>query len=305
MKKYPHDKRASPRRATETISGSRAGAAKPPAPTDWNHVSQWYDALVGEQGSDHHQQVLIPGVLRLVQPRADMRILDLACGQGVMCRAMAAAGAEVTGVDLAADLIGTAVQRSTHPNREKYCVGDARRLEELSLPAESFDAAVCLLAIANMTPLSPIWAGCRSLLKPGGQLVIVLLHPCFRIPGKSNWGWDDREAVQYRRIDGYLTSAKVPIQMHPGTDKSVTTTTFHRPLQAYVNTLGSAGLLLEKMEEWISRKQPPAGRRFSALDASRREIPLFMALSARKVPFEPHGTGGGGIKKTPAADDNI
>ncbi len=275
MKKRAPQKQG-PARRTGSISTN-------PVRTDWDHVGEWYDELVGDQGSVHHEQVIIPGVLRLIDPHPGKRILDIACGQGVACRALAGRGAATVGMDLAPSLIEAARRRTASPELESYYVGDARHLENSPLAPASFDAAICILAIANMTPLSPIWKGCFHLLKPGGRLVVVLLHPCFRIPKKSDWGWDDRDQLQYRRVDSYLTSEKIPIQTHPGQDPGQETFTFHRPLQAYINTLGSAGLLLERLEEWISRKTPPAGRRFAGLDASRREIPLFLALCARKV----------------------
>ena len=251
--------------------------------SDWDHVGKWYDDLVGDQGSTHHEQVIIPGVLRLLDARPGKRFLDIACGQGVLCRALAAKGAGAVGVDLAPSLIHAARQRMIDPKLESYHLGDARKLEDGPFSPDSFDAALCVLAIANMTPLSPVWQGCYRLLKPGGRLVVVLLHPCFRIPRKSDWEWDEARQIQYRRIESYMTSEKIGIQTHPGSNPDQQTHTFHRPLQAYVNTLGSAGLLIEKMDEWVSQKKPPAGRRFTALDASRREIPLFLALCARKV----------------------
>jgi hypothetical protein len=120
-------------------------------------------------------------------------------------------------------------------------------------------------------------------LKPAGHLILVLMHPCFRIPKQSAWGWDEKSKSQFRRVDQYLTSSKTPIQMHPGSDPSSTTLTFHRPLQAYLNTLGSHGLLIDHIEEWPSHKKSQPGPKAAALDKSRKEIPLFLAIRARKM----------------------
>ena len=255
-----------------------------PQPSDWDHVAAWYDHQLQADAQTHHRKVIIPGVLRLLNCALGQRILDIACGQGLVCRAMADAGATVVGVDASENLIGLGRQRCRYPDRESYLCGDARRLGEMpDLSPESFDSAVCILAIQNMTPLSPVWQGCRRLLKSGGHLLVVMVHPCFRVPRKSSWQWDDQNSSQYRRIDTYLTSEKIPIVMHPGQRPDVTTLTFHRPLQAYVNTLSSAGLLVDHVDEWISHKTPPAGKRFAALERSRREIPLFLALRSRAV----------------------
>jgi 2-polyprenyl-3-methyl-5-hydroxy-6-metoxy-1,4-benzoquinol methylase len=255
-----------------------------PPPSDWSHVADWYDQLIGEQGTSHQQKTIIPGVQRLLDLKPGQKVLDIACGQGVLCRALAQKGISAVGIDLADSLIDAARQRQTNPTLEQYHVVDARKLQTYQfISPGSFDAAVCILAIQNMTPLSPIWQGCRWALKPTGVLIIVLMHPCFRIPQKSSWQWDQTGQNQYRRIDSYLTSKKTPIAMHPGSNPDQTTLSFHRPLQAYINTLGSAGLWIDHIEEWISHKQPPKGNKFIALDQSRREIPLFLALRARST----------------------
>jgi 2-polyprenyl-3-methyl-5-hydroxy-6-metoxy-1,4-benzoquinol methylase len=260
---------------------SKKAAAKS---SHWEHVGSWYDELVGQDGSEHHQNIIIPGVLRMLDLKAGDRLLDVACGQGVLCRAAAKTGVRAVGIDMAASLIDAANQRREDFSLETYAQGDARNLGACpAVQSGGFDAAACVLAIANITPLSPVWQGIVAALKPGGRLAVVLLHPCFRIPKKSSWQWDQQQQVQHRLVDGYLTSEKIPIAMHPGSDPGQSTTTFHRPLQAYINTMGSAGLWIDHLEEWISGKMPPKGVRFNALDKSRREIPLFLALRAVKA----------------------
>lgn len=247
----------------------------------WEDVAGWYDELVGERGSEYHQQVVIPRTLKLLEVRAGERVLDVACGQGVLCRALAGAGARVIGIDVAPALIAAAERRNQSDRLAiEYRVGDARRLGEV-VAGEPFDAAVCVLAIQNIAPLSPVWEGCRRALKSSGKLVVVMMHPCFRVPRQSHWGWDESGSLQYRRIDRYLSSSRADIQVHPGADPAQTTPSFHRPLQAYVNTLGSAGLWVDRLEEWTSHKTSPDGPRKQALDKSRKEIPMFLALRAR------------------------
>jgi 2-polyprenyl-3-methyl-5-hydroxy-6-metoxy-1,4-benzoquinol methylase len=272
-------------RTSRRVAGRQRRAGGPreaPRSRGWQHVAGWYDELVGDHGSEYQQKLVIPRTLRLLEAKAGERILDVACGQGVFCRAMAEQRVSVTGVDIAPALIEAARRRNASDGLAiDYRVGDARRLAEVVKPG-SFDAALCVLAIQNLAPLSPVWEGCWQALHPGGRLVVVLMHPCFRIPRSSQWGWDERAGRQYRRIERYLTSTRTEIQIHPGADPSHTAPTFHRPLQAYVNTLGSAGLAIDRLEEWPSHKTSPAGPRKTALDESRREIPMFLALRARK-----------------------
>jgi SAM-dependent methyltransferase len=77
-------------------------------PTDWGRVADWYDSLVGGGGSEYHRAVVLPGVRRLLGEVKGKRILDIACGQGVLCRLLHDEGAAVTGVDAAAELIAAA-----------------------------------------------------------------------------------------------------------------------------------------------------------------------------------------------------
>ena len=272
-------------------------SAKPQTgkPTHWNEVAGWYDEHVGNDGNEYQQQVIFPGVLKLLgllEKGAEVRprILDLACGQGAFCRKLATLECGVTGVDAAAALVAAAEKRdATDKLGIRYLVADATRLAVggQELPAESFDAVTIILAIQNMSPLSPLWKACHALLKPGGSLVLVMMHPCFRVPQRSDWQWDAAKGRQSRLVTQYLTSEKIAIQTHPGLaahGKSESSTAhFHRPLQAYVNTLGSSGLLVDRMEEWPSHKKSQPGPKQAEMDRSRVEIPMFLAVRAKRV----------------------
>jgi RluA family pseudouridine synthase len=269
----------------------RAGLPVPaPAPgldTSWEPVAGWYDDLLARRGSDHHRDRIVPGALRLLEVRRDQRVLDLACGQGVLARRLAAAGAQVVGIDASARMI-EAARRHSRDLPVEYAVADARALDVAGLGA--FDAIACVMALANIDPLEPVLEACARLLRPGGRFVAVLPHPAFRAPRQTSWEWDrDAEGGprQYRRVDGYLSNAQVRIVGNPGGvargEPAVETWTFHRPLQAYVRGLGAVGLWLDALEEWSSLRTSQPGPRAAAENRARREIPLFLALRARRV----------------------
>ena len=188
------------------------------------------------------------------------------------------AGAAVTGIDAAAELIRIARERSD-PAIE-YLIGDARKLpQHPQLAAASFDAATCVLAVQNIHPLPPLIAGMGDLLKRGGRLVLAMMHPCFRSPKATAWGWDESAEAQYRRVDRYLLPRKEPIVTHPGKDPHRYTWTFHRPLQSYFKALRQAGFVVDALEEWTSHKTSQAGPRAAAENLARKEIPMFLALA--------------------------
>lgn len=266
----PQKSRNRPKPKPEQASGPQ---------TNWGGVAEWYDQLVGDAGSEYHREVVIPGTLRLLGLQAGQSAVDIACGQGVLCRALAGAGVQVTGVDAAAELIASARQRGGETAR--YMVGDARNLS--FLPEARFDAAACVLAIQNIHPIAPVFSGVARILAPGGKFVIVMMHPCFRGAKETSWGWDEAGKVQYRRVDRYLIPRKTPIVTHPGSDPNHYTWTFHKPLGDYVKALRNAGLLIDGIEEWPSHRQSQPGPRAAAENTARKEIPMFMAIRAVKV----------------------
>lgn len=247
------------------------------AKTSWGGVAPWYDEHLAKEDT-YHAKVVLPELLRLVAPAPGMRILDLACGQGYFARAFASLGASVDGVDISRELIERAIREG---GGITYHVSPAENLA--SFEDAEFDALTCVLAIQNIEHAAQVFAESARVLKPGGALHIVMNHPAFRIPKASHWGFDGAQGAQYRRVDRYMSELRIPIAMHPGSPRSESTLSFHRPLQWYVKHLVKAGFSIDRLEEWISHKTSDSGPRARAENISRKEIPIFMYLRAKKV----------------------
>jgi hypothetical protein len=140
-----------------------------------------------------------------------------------------------------------------------------------------------VLAIQNINPIQPVCESVARVLKPLGKFVLVMMHPAFRGPKETSWGWDQAANVQFRRVDRYLLPRKTPIVTHPGSAPDVYTWTFHKPIEAYVKALRNAGLLIDALEEWPSHKISEPGPRAAAENAARKEIPMFLALRGVKL----------------------
>jgi len=200
------------------------------------------------------------------------------CGQGILARALLP---EVSylGIDLSATLIAHAKQYDKKKNH-RYIVGDITK--PLSIK-ETFTHAACVLAMQNIENPAQ---GCKQVgahLIRGATFVIVLNHPCFRIPRQSSWGVDMSKKMQYRRIDHYLTPLKIPIAAHPGKkEKSEMTWSFHYPLSAYFHFLSDAGFSVSMVEEWVSPKHS-TGKNAKMENRARAEFPLFLAIKAQKL----------------------
>lgn len=263
------------------VKGKKRAPAPVPKPkareTSWGHVANWYHEHVSESDDTYHEKVIKPNLLRVLGEVEGKRVLDVACGQGFFSRALDHVGAHVTAADIAPELI--AIAKKLGPADITYLAAPASRMP---LPDESFDAVICVLALQNIKDLSGTLAQVSHLLKPGGSFVIVLNHPCFRIPRHSEWGFDADASVQFRRVDRYLSETSYNIQTHPGSDPSTTTLSYHRPLQLYMKELAKHGFVLAGIEEWISHRVSEKGPRAEAEDRARKEFPLFLMLNARK-----------------------
>jgi hypothetical protein len=138
------------------------------------------------------------------------------------------------------------------------------------------------MAVHDVPDAAALFRNLHLTLKPGGRAVIVMMHPCFRIPRHSHWGWDNEQAIQFRRIDQYLGPLDIGITTHPGNRADSPQTTFHhRPLSEILSAMGASGLMLETCEELTSHRRSQPGKFSKAEHKAAQEIPLFLALKAR------------------------
>lgn len=246
--------------------------------TSWGGVAEWYATHL--EGDDtYHSKVVIPNIMRVLSPRAHMRVLDLACGEGMLSREIAKTGASVVGADVAEELI---IRARANARNIDYHVADAGSLTFAR--DESLDAVVCVLALQNLERPEHAIGEASRILKPGGRFIIVLNHPVIRIPKRSSWGFDQKSGIQYRRLDGYYMPSKEKMLAHPGKGESAGHTwSFQRPLDAYMKMLLNRRFLISGFEEWLSHKTSEKGPRKAAEDRSRKEFPLFLMIEATRV----------------------
>lgn len=101
-------------------------------------------------------------ILSWLDPGPGERILDLGCGDGALTERIAAAGAEVVGVDASEDLLAAARGRGL----------DVRHSDGHALDFHSeFDAVFSNAALHWMTRPRDVVEGVRKALRPGGRFV--------------------------------------------------------------------------------------------------------------------------------------
>ena len=137
-------------------------------------AQRWWDPR-GPQKALH---ALNPARLGYVAERVQLRdaaVLDVGCGGGLLSEALAQAGAKVTAIDLAPNLLKVARLHGLESGiKVDYREMPVETLAEQS-PA-SFDAITCMEMLEHVPEPASIIEACAKLLKPGGRLFLSTLN---------------------------------------------------------------------------------------------------------------------------------
>jgi len=116
-----------------------------------------------------------------IRHRADLRgtpVLDVGCGGGILAEALAAVGAEVTGIDLGEAALSAARRHA----RQSGCAVTYRRVAVETLAGEmsgAFPVVVCMELLEHVPAPASVVAACARLTRPGGHVFFATLnrHP--------------------------------------------------------------------------------------------------------------------------------
>ena len=243
----------------------------------WNHNAAFWDERMGE-GNDFVEVLIWPATERLLELQPGEQVLDIACGNGLYARRVAAMGADVVAFDFAADMVDHARKRTTeHSGNVDYQVLDATdETALLALGEGQFDAAMANMALFDMAEIEPLMRALTRLLRPGGRFIFSLMHPCFNNPQTTQVGErEDRDGkivtVYSVKVWGYLTStvargAAIPGQPEPHLY-------FHRSVQTVLGTCFAQGFVLDALEEQAFPHGHPPGKNPLSWGPNFSEIP--------------------------------
>ena len=150
-------------------------------------------------------------VLNHAALRPGERVLDVACGSGLLTRAawdaVASEGGEVVGTDISEFMLAEAARRSPDC---RFVRADAQKLDE-SVPVGHFDAVLCGLGLMYMPDPEAALATMARCLRPGGRMVVSV--------------WGERRACGWAEIfpivDSRVRSEVCPMFFRIGTGNTL------------------------------------------------------------------------------------
>jgi 2-polyprenyl-6-hydroxyphenyl methylase/3-demethylubiquinone-9 3-methyltransferase len=137
-------------------------------------ASRWWDPD-GEFRSLHEINPLRLDWIRQHIKLSGTNVVDIGCGGGILAESMAAAGATVTGIDMAEGPLAVA-RLHQHESDAKVEYRQATAEELAAEEAGSFDVVTCLEMLEHVPDPSQVIKSCAELVKPGGHVFFSTIN---------------------------------------------------------------------------------------------------------------------------------
>ena len=144
----------------------------------WDKNATIWDSAMAD-GSLFQKNIIEPDTLAFLDPKKEMRVLDVACGNGQMSRILANLGCKVTALDSSREMIRLAEARSKGLNIAYHINDVADSKSWNAVRRTSFEAALCNMALMDIPDIVPVFKGVYSSLKERGVFVFSITHPSF------------------------------------------------------------------------------------------------------------------------------
>jgi ubiquinone/menaquinone biosynthesis C-methylase UbiE len=171
-----------------------------------------------------------------------LTVLDGGCGEGYLSRDLAMRGATAFGIDTSGALVTAAEQEGERLGlRIKYQVAS---LEAIPYAEKQFDIVVCNHVISDVANPEAVLKEIGRVTKPGGKLVLLMLHPCFYTAHAERGDHGDLPVEVYfsaRQIHQRFNVAGIesPVEVHMN----------FRPLECYMSLLTDSGYVITHLSE--------------------------------------------------------
>jgi 2-polyprenyl-6-hydroxyphenyl methylase/3-demethylubiquinone-9 3-methyltransferase len=142
---------------------------------NFNRLSNtWWDTE-GEFGALHKINPFRVEFIRRFQPIKNQSVVDIGCGGGILSESLAAAGAKVTGIDLAKEVLGVAKLHGLDSGiKVHYQLIAAEEYAELH--AEKHDIVTCMEMLEHVPDPQAIIKAAALCVKPGGWVFFSTLN---------------------------------------------------------------------------------------------------------------------------------
>ena len=137
-------------------------------------ASRWWDRN-SEFKPLHDINPLRANWIDKLAPVAEQKVLDVGCGGGILCEAMAQRGADVTGIDMGeAPLAVGKLHKFESGVEVDYQKSTAEDFAQ-SHP-EQFDIVTCLEMLEHVPDPGSVVRACAAMTKPGGTLFFSTIN---------------------------------------------------------------------------------------------------------------------------------
>jgi 2-polyprenyl-6-hydroxyphenyl methylase/3-demethylubiquinone-9 3-methyltransferase len=137
-------------------------------------ASRWWDPD-GEFRPLHEINPLRHDWIRQHVSLSGLKVVDIGCGGGILAEAMAAANADVTGIDMAEGPL-TVARLHQHESGAKVDYRQATAEELAAAEAGSYDVVTCLEMLEHVPDPSQVIKSCAELVKPGGHIFFSTIN---------------------------------------------------------------------------------------------------------------------------------
>ena len=196
-------------------------------PDDPVPVLQGYARWSGTYDTQDNSLIVLeePLVRSLLGDVRQLSVADIGCGTGRHTAYLAEAGARVTAVDFAPDMMAQAIEKAKGHN-VRFVSHDLT--EPFPFDKDSFDRVLCCLVLEHISDLDPVIEEMGRICRPGGFILLSELHPAMRL----------------RRLQARFTDTE--------TGRKVNVESYRHLIADYVNAAVKAGLRIDRIEEHLA-----------------------------------------------------
>lgn len=258
---------------------------------EWNKIAKVWDKNM-QDGDWFQRNVIYPAILDIIPNVSNMKVVDIGCGNGHLSRFLSKIGGNIFGIDNSEEMINYCKSYNLNINFENLDITSD------DIPYNNFfDIAIFNNSMQDMKDYEKGLNNAYKMLKSGGELLIVVKHPCFH--GRSDGcGWrvttergdtfttghglteleknKSKYDADYFLMDDYFNKSE-----HVREWYGLKTTSYARTLHEYINAIIKANFTIQSVTEPVpildGKQENPY------LYNLLVRIPNFICFYARKI----------------------